>query len=259
MTTPGNKQLQPNVASGVRPVAETMRQLIEYGLQMIRDDIASPNSLFMVDELFSMWGPDVIAQVKEYLTEHTTIPVIVGWPLSGLSLPQICVVTQAEKELSESDFIGDIASTIGQGSYVLEDGQNTEVSDNNTVQRVQKSMSVKGSTGLFVRAKDPLLTTYLTHAVRLIVFSNKRDLIKDGDIHNLMIDVEEVAHNPELFPEQAYTRVVSLNYDTFFDYNLPEKVIKRLSFSLLVNTAKFNPSDGSVHDELAVPVPPVFT
>ena len=260
-----NTLLQPNVASGARPTTETIRQLIVFGFQQLREDCASPNSLHIVDELFSMWGTDaltgtpVVDQVKKYLVEHTNMPVVLNWPKSGLSLPQICVVAQAENENSEQAYIGDQTGFIGAGVGVIRDANGNitgEIADNNIVQRRQKGMVVNAQTGVFVRAKDPTLCVYFAHIVRLIIFMNKLELIENGDMHNLTIDVEEIVDGQELFPEFAYTRMISLKYLTAFDYNLPQEVIRRLSFSLLINPTTINPADGLVHDERAVPVPP---
>ncbi len=252
------RQKQPNVASGARPVAETIRQLIEYGLSVIHKDISDPNSQFIVDELFSMWGQETIDKAKQYLKEHTNIPVVMDWPHEGLDLPQVCVVTQSERERETEEFLGDVTGMVGAGAATRFDANHNpieEVSDNNIVQRQQRGLLVNGTTGVYVRAKDPNLCTLLTHVVRLIIFMNKIALIRDGDIHNLVIGVEAIAHNPELFPEFAYTREIELTYVTQFDYNLPTEIVRRLSLGLLVNPPVIEPSDGSVHDENAVVVP----
>lgn len=256
MTLP-NIQLQVNSGSGTRPHAEVLRQLIEYALAAMAKDAQSSRG-YLIDECFSMWDPNTIATVKEYLVKHQNIPVVSTYPTSGLGIPQIAVIAVEEHEDAEHDVIGDRTGMIGRGVVdQTVDGETETIADNNIVQRVQLGMTTRVRTDVHVRTEDPTLTTLLAYVVRLIIFINKDQLTEDADIHNLTIDMGAVTYEgSSLFPELAYDRVLSLSYLSNFDYNLPVSVLKRLNFSLLVNLAQNEPADGSLHDELAVPVPP---
>lgn len=252
-----NLQQQVDVASGARPSSEVLRQLIEFAWHALATDAQSPRG-FLVEECFSMWGDDVVATVKKYIVEHQNMPVIMGYPKDDLDIPQICVLAMAEDEDVERDVLGDQTGMRGRGMAYTTDPTTQEpvLKGVKVIQRRQLGMATKCVTNIYVRSEDSTLTIYLAFLVRLILFINKLQLIEDADIHNMVINIKEMTDDhPGLFPKFAFTKIVNVIYDSHFDYNLQEEMLKRLNFSILVNLAQIEPPDGDLHDEKAVKVP----
>lgn len=249
------KQLAVNVNTGARPIAETIRQLLDNGFATIRADIQNPDG-FIIDELFSFYGSEVTKSVKTYLLTHANIPVVLNWPREGLSIPQVCIVTATEEEDPNLDFIGDRGSFLGTGFFsqgLDANGDVVLVGTGPIIQREQRGYGESVTLMIFVRSEDPTQCVYLSNIVRLLVFMNKTALIRHLDFHNLTIGVADVAHSAELFPEFAYTRQITLKGNTFFDYNLPQRVVAALDFSLLVRPAIISIESVALPTAIAVP------
>lgn len=204
-----------------------------------------------------MWGEDTIGNVKKLIVEHQNMPVILQYPKDDLDIPQICVVAMQEDEDIERDVLGDQTGMTGRGMNETVDAVGEPVvKGTKIIQRRQLGLATKCVTDIYVRTDDALLTVLVAHLVRLILFINKDQLIEDADIHNMVINIKEMTDGASaLFPKFAFTKVVNVNYDSHFDYNLQEETLKRLNLSILVNPAQIEPPDGDLHDENAVKVP----
>ena len=223
---PGKNFTAPeNQPFGARIPEFAIRQLIGWSIQQIRLTLDEPVNL--IDELFRLYGPDVVAQIKGYLRDHTNLPVVVNWPQEDAQVPFISVINQGEQEDSEFVFLGDAGGAMRYGT--ISGGVDTA--------REQRVVGLNAVTNIFIGTGDANLTMYLYHLVKFIIFSNKDKLAEYYDLHNMKINGQDLQlDQTNLMPILGYFRVIQLHYQTVFDYNVSDEAAKIISFELLMAT-----------------------
>jgi len=227
-----------NVPVGVRPNEYVLRQLIGYAFQNIRDNIDRPDFL-LIDELFTNFGPVVIDQIKAWFRSRAPAPApaiatVVNFPRPDLSLPFIACVNGADLEDERAQFMGDYTGTMEPPR------ESTEA-----VIRDLRGVGTKITNHLYVAATDADLVIFLAGLVRYILSFNKGGLESQYDIKNLCINMQDVQWDEKFFPTFCYIRLLTVTYDSQFDFALAPASRMVVSLSALVD-AGYN---------LNVPVP----
>ena len=230
-----NYSASENQPYGLRIPEHIFRQLISWSLQQIRTTIDEPINL--VDELFKFHGDVVRKQIKNWLREHPNIFVGVNWPPQEVTLPFISVINSGEPEDPSGQFLG---SSAGSLEYT---------NNGRTVVREHRAVLLKPTSTIYICSTDPNLTAYLYAIVRFIFFSNTDQLSEHYDIHNLIVNGQDLHHDPSLFPTFGYFKVLQLQYQTMFDYNVAEEASKLVSLGLMVNAI----DKGNVLVDVSVP------
>lgn len=242
-TTEGTPPEIPNNATGPRIPEALLRQFITYQLGQIAARIDDPDVTF-IEELFSSHGPGIVKQLKDWFREHPNIPVTINYPRQDIGLPFISVVNGSENEDEGGQYMDDHVGIANYG--VLGGGTAIETTSNlqdpgagvPQYTREVKSVPYKHSTLIYVASMDVNLTMYLYAIVKALLIVNKFDFDKYGDMRDLVISGRDLEFHPELFPEFAYFKVISLMYNTNFDIPLaPQRtVIGGVDVSLRVAT-----------------------
>ena len=95
-------------------------------------------------------------------------------------------------------------------------------------------------TNIYVASVDVNLTLYLYLIAKALLLANKFDFDKFVGMRNLKVNGRDLEYHPELFPEFAYFKIISLEYETNFDIPLSqESTIGGLDVGLKVATRNF--------------------
>lgn len=221
---PGRNYTVPqNQPSGLRIPEFAIRQLIGWAIKQVRSSLDT-KPVTLVDELFAMAGTEVVAQIKSWLRDHENIYTDVSWPREDVSLPVIVVEPEGEQEES-SAFLGDLAGMTEYGRF-----GDAPVSD-----RIHFAVPERHTTNIYIATDNDRLTLFLYTLVKFILLSNKDQLTRWYDIHNLTISGQSLTHDEKLFPTFGYYRMLTLSYLCLFDFSTTEESAKIVSLDLLVD------------------------
>lgn len=175
--------------------------------------------------MFRTHGSAVREQIKGYLRDHPNIAVTVNYPRDDLSLPFIACVNAGEAEDTSALLLSDYG-----GEQVLGDEGGRQTL------RQQRTFVDKATVQIFIAAQDPNLALYLSHIVRYVLASNSFRLTERYDIHNMTLGLQDVQYDERFFPMFCYTRLVTVQFQTIFDFNVDEVTNAIVSLDLLVST-----------------------
>lgn len=228
-TTPGTTPTTPNKRSGFLFSEALVRQFLAAKFYEISQTIDDPNVTF-IEELFHKAGDDIVLQIKTWWRENTNIEVSINFPRTDTSMPFVAVVNAGEREKDAETVLGDYGGRAYYGT------RNVEVLGG--VQRAEYTRDLltvphQHTISIYVAAEDPNVVTYLYYVVMALLLANKVDFDRYGGMRNLSIAGSDLQHHPELFPEFAFFKVVTLTFDTQFDVPLqPKRTIGGISLSL---------------------------
>lgn len=236
MTTEGTQPKTPNNFAGLRFVEPLIRQFLSYQLGEIAKYVDDPDVTFL-EELFNGFdrfmpdGVDIIKDIKTWFRDHPNIQTSINFPRHDISLPFVSVVNGAEQEQAGAQYLGDHG---GEAEYGVLGGSGP------THVREVLSIPQAHQTNVYVATSDPNTALYLYTVVRALLLVNKLDFDQQGGMRNLVINGADIEFRPDLFPEFAYFKVLSLNYDTDFDLPLQAHAsIGGLDLSLKAATHNF--------------------
>lgn len=212
-----------SLASGARIPEFFVRQLLGAELRHLRENIDQPDGV--LDELFRMYGAEALRQIKGFIREHPNIRVQVNWPREGQSLPWICVVNQGESEDREFAFLGDRGGIARTG----------QLSGGRPTLKAQYVLGERRNLDVIVCTMDPDLTMFLHYIVKRTILVNKTPLTEFVDIQNLVLSGRDLQGDGVYLPTFGYTKSVSLQFQTTFDYNGAEASGALVSVGLRVD------------------------
>jgi hypothetical protein len=219
----------PNNFAGLRFTEPLIRQFLSYQLGEIARTIDDPD-VTLIEELYHRFGPDIVRDIKTWFREHTNIAVSINYPRHDIALPFISVVNASEQEADGQQLLGDYGGR-----------QMVGVLGGGTASRAVTVVPQKHLTNIFVATSDQNTTIYLYALVRALLLLNKIDFDQYGGMRNMVINGADLEFHPELFPEFAYFKVVSLIYETDFDLpHAPDVVIGGVDLSLKAATHNFS-------------------
>lgn len=209
----------PNTGSGLRIPEHAVRQLVGYGLSQIRKSVDDLHRN-IIDQLFARLPATTRADIKTWLRERPNLPVYVNWPREDQHLPIITVVNAGCTESVANTLLGDYG-----GMAIL--GDHAE-----SVHRIPDEVT----STIYIAADDPNIVMYLSYLIRFIILSNKNDLTRWYDMHNLIVSMQDVQWDERFFPTFCYMRTVQLQYLTYFDFGIEAELIKLVSVTLAVES-----------------------
>lgn len=231
MTTEGTPPATPNNFAGLRFAEPLLRQFLAYQLGEVARTVDDPDVTF-VEELYHRFGPEIVKDIKTWYREHTNIPVTINYPRHDIGLPFVSVVNASEQEAEGQQLLGDYGGRQNYG--VLGGGVATH-------SRAVTMVPQKHVTNIFVATDDQNTTIYLYALVRALLLLNKIDFDKYGGMRNMVVNGADLEFHPELFPEFAYFKVISLVYETDFDLpHAPDNTIGGVDLSLKAATRNFS-------------------
>ncbi len=203
-----NDVVSENQPSGVRIPEYAVKKLLAFSLRNVRASADQADGL--LDELFAELSAGEILRIKGFFRDHPNIQVGVNFPRQDSSLPLVCVVNMGEIESSRMAFLGD---RTGSSRAVLGTGRQ--------VRRPQRAVGMDSVVDVIVGTQDPDLTMWLHHVVKATIFMNKLQLVEFYDVHNLVISGRDLRLDSSVMPQFGFYKTVSLQFQTFFDYNVP--------------------------------------
>lgn len=216
-----NFTVPENQASGLRIPEHAIRQLISYGFAQVRKHVDDPKNN-LIDELFARLSDDVRKQIKSWFREHPNITTEVNWPREDIAFPFISVVNEGSTSDAEASMLGDYGGMHVIGSGAVQ------------VAREVRRIADRNTTSLYIATEDPNLTLFLSAIARYIVLSNRDDLTKWYDIHDLTLSMQDVRWDERFVPRFGYIRVVQLSYLSYYDFYVGESTSKIVSLGLAV-------------------------
>jgi hypothetical protein len=213
-TTLGTQPKTPNNRAGYLFPEALVRQFLAYQFDQIQRTVDDPSVTF-IEELFHKFGDATAREVKTWWRNHK-VPVHMGYTRADTTLPFVTVVNGGEQEKDNEAVLGDYG---GQASY----GSRDIALLGGGIQRVAQhtrqvlTTSLQHSTRIFVAAGDPNVATYIYHVIWALLMLNKIDFDRYGGMRSLSIAGGDIEHHPELFPEFAYFKVITLSYSSQFD------------------------------------------
>lgn len=219
-----NYTARPNRPTGARMAEYPVRQLLGFALQQIRAHVDDVDDN-IIDQLFAIHGPAVIAQVKGYFRDHEKLSVVVGWPRTDMAMPWIAVVNATERDNDAESILGSQGGVqvLGRAGGLLE-------------QRNHMVRPLSASLNILIASLDPHLTAVLSQIVRFILHINEDSLAEFYDVQVPTISMQDVQWDEKLWPTFGFFRMVTLNYATSFDYNVSKEAQRIVSLGLLVST-----------------------
>lgn len=214
-----NFTVPENQATGLRIPEHALRQLISWGFNQVRthvDDVKHN----VIDELFARIPKDVRDQIKAWFRTREKLETTVNWPTDDIAFPFAAVVNEGSVEDQEASMLGDYGGIMTLGN----------------VAREVRRFANKNTTTLYIASEDPNLTLFLSTIAYYLVVSNKDDLTKWYDIHNLVVSQQDVKWDERFLPRFCYIRAVQLSYLTYYDFYVGENVSAVLSLGLAVLT-----------------------
>jgi len=216
---------------------ELLRRFFVFAFGEIARTVNDPDVTF-IDELFSSWGDEVRLQVKKWFVESTNINVSINFPKQDIGLPFVCVVNSNESEAAQA-YLGDYGGHMMLGADQVTASSKLDiygdVDNRPRGTQVRRLLSVPETktTQIFIGTNDVNTTLYLYTVVKALLLMNKIDFDKRGGARNLKVSGSDLQYHQELWPEFAYFKQLTLNYETNFDVALPpEDTIKGVNLTL---------------------------
>ncbi len=223
----------PNAATGNLFFEPLLRQFLSYQLLQLNKNVNDPNVTF-VDELFGRYGDDVRLEVKTWLAAATNIQVLIGFPREDTTLPFISVVSAEDQEKTSEAYLGDHGGILNLGGREVTSssqlttppnvyGQTQTLPDNRpkaTSARYLLSVPEAHTTRLYIATDDVNSTLYLYTIVKALLLVNKMDFDQYGGARNLKMSGADLEHKQDWFPQFAFFKVMTVNYDMNFDVPL---------------------------------------
>lgn len=211
--------------AGLRIPEFTIRQLIGWAIGEVTVKVNTPNDV--VDDLFAMVSVDVRNQFRQWLIANQNLYLDVSFPRDATYLAMIVVEPQREDEDTEHTFLNDSVGTTDRGQL---GGQVPSEAPAYGIPEIHV-------TNVYVASNDDRLTLLLYTLVKFILVSNKAELGKFYDVHNLSLSGGVLDQDSDKLPQFAYYRVLQARYMTIFDYNGPAS--GPAVVSLFLNVAEF--------------------
>lgn len=218
-TTEGTQPVTPNRRTGYLFSEALLRDFISFQLGRVHKTIDDPNVTF-IDELFHKYGADVVQQVRDWWRDSPNIPVLINYPRQDMSLPFVCVVNAGEGEKAGEQYLGDFGGTSFYGGSQVASSAGAPPAK---FTRALLSIPMTHQTKIYVAAQEPTLTMYIYHVIYALLLINKIDFDQYGGIRNLVMSGGDIEHHPELFPDFAYFKIITLTYDSNFDVPLQQQ------------------------------------
>lgn len=215
--TSGTQPATPNNRTGHLFTEDLLRRFLAYQFDQIRQSIDDPTKTF-IEELFHKFGDDIVLQIKNWWRETTNLPVAINFPRQDMSLPWVCVVNAGENE-SPQAFLGDHGgqAKYGQSQVTLMGGGTAQRA---TSIRNLLSLPLQHTMKIYVATNDAALTLYLNRVIMALLLVNKTQFDAKGGAQNMVISSGDIEFHPEMFPEFAYFKLITLQYTTVFDVPL---------------------------------------
>lgn len=212
--------ISANRAIGLRIPEQTFVQLIGSSLANIREDLQKPGSTF-IDDVFSRLPVKTRDNVKQWLLDNKNIFIGLNWPTEALHLPFIVVVTESESEDESNAVTGDVGGMLLGGGMVYE----------------HRTIPLTCTVSVIIAADDPSMVIYLGALLRLIFSSNKDDLTRHTDVHDLSITQQDIRLEERFVgsPAPVFGRSLTLRYKTYFDFNVKTSIINVIKSTIDVN------------------------
>lgn len=195
--------------AGLRIPEFVIRQLIGWAIGQVRGKVNTPDDV--VDDLFALVPAEVRNQFRQWLLANENLYLDVSWPRESAALAMVVVEPQREDEDTEHTFLNDSVGTTDRGQL---GGQVPTEAPAYGIPEVRV-------TNVYVASDDDRLTLLLYTLVKFILVSNKAELSKFYDIHNLSLSGGVIEHDADKLPQFVYFRVLQARYMTIFDYNGP--------------------------------------
>lgn len=234
----------PNGFTGNMFFEELLRQFLKFQFQEIEQNASKPGNTF-VDELFSRYGDDVRLQAKKWFITQKNIAVTINYPRDPMTIPFVCIINEDENEKAGEAYLGDHGGVLYQGAHSVQAssqlqiptlyGALNEVDDRPRAIQARYLLSVPEShvTRVYCATENVNSTLYLYTMVKALLLVNKMDFDRYVGARNMTMGGGDFAHHPELFPDFAYFRVITLNYDMNFDVPLaPNRTIGGVDVSI---------------------------
>lgn len=216
--TIGTPPQTPNNRAGYLFAEETLRKFLAYQFDQIHKTIDDPTKTF-IEELFHKFGTDVVLQVKQWWRETTNLPVFINFPRQDISLPLVAIVNAGEGEKSGEQYLGDHGGEVGYGETQIAVMGDTPRTIHQSYRQVI-SLPMQHTLKVYLAANDPTLVLYLNRVVYALLLLNKIDFDRWTGVRNMTLNSSDIEHHPELFPEFAYFKVITMQYDSNFDVPL---------------------------------------
>jgi len=210
---------------GLRIPEFAVRQLIGWAIGRVREKVNTPGDI--VEEIFPLVPRDVRDQFKQWLIANQNLYLDVSWPRDPVHLAMIVVEPQREDEDTSGTYLNDSVGVTDRG--LLGDQVPTEAP--------AYGIPEIHVANIYVASNDDRLTLLLYTLVKFILLTNKAELSKFYDVHNLSLSGGVLELDADRMPQFAFYRVLQARYLTIFDYNGPAS--GPASVSLALNVAEF--------------------
>lgn len=208
--------------AGLRIPEFVIRQLISWALGQIRSAIGTPNDV--IDQLFALVPVQTRNTYKQWLLDNTNIYLDVGWPQDPVSIAMVVVEPQSEQEDTSNAFLGD---AIGETEFQGPNGAPWSAP--------AYAIPEQHTTNIYIASDNSRLTLFLYETIKFILVSNKANLTKFWDMHNLSISGGVLDLDSDKLPQFTYYRVMVLSYQTLFDFNGPASGPAIVNVALIVD------------------------
>lgn len=209
-----------NLPTGARIPEFVFRQLIDYALTQIRENIDLPDNN-LIDELFAHHDADIRKLIKDFVRQTKKISCVVNYPHASIGLPFVAIITGSEPEADQYSFMGDV-----MGESVI-GGQ----------RRQQYGVGLKPTLSVYIAALDPNIAMFLYQIVRYVLFANKQQLTRYYDIHNLVLNGGDLQHDEKFYPTFCFMKMITAQFITVFDYNVKPDTEAKILLNLRVARA----------------------
>lgn len=202
----GNDPKNPYLA-GHRPMEIWMQYLLQNALQSLAKLAADPSDT-TIDRMFGFYPDEQRKALKTYLADTNIADhVTINFPKHEYDLPIVACHSREEKENEQHQLLGHEAIVVDRDAKTSSElvGQ-----------------WLDGTMDLIVITDDPTTTMFLYRVAWYIVFSNKLELEKYVDMHNLIMSGGAINFDTQTFPNWQYSRIITLRYQTLFDHYLED-------------------------------------